>query len=120
MDGVLIVAPSKMSSMSLPPLVMRKILGTGHFCLAASSRCTARGDKMIIPCAPSPPSTFCHEYVVTSSLSHGRSMAKAPEVASHSVRPLRSAAIQSPVGTHTPDVVPFHVNTMSASERALL
>jgi len=29
-DTVLMVAPSKMSAMSLPPLVMRKILGSGQ------------------------------------------------------------------------------------------
>src|SRR5262249_45984004 len=31
MDGVLMVAPSKISLLSLPPLVSRKISGTGHF-----------------------------------------------------------------------------------------
>ena len=40
-----------------------------------------------MPCAPSPPSTFCQEKVVTSSLSQGRSIAKAAEVASQMVRP---------------------------------
>src|SRR5690349_6309088 len=29
-DGVLMVSPSKMPSLSLPPLVMRKIFGSGH------------------------------------------------------------------------------------------
>ena len=32
---------------------------------------TARGERINIPCAPSPPRHFCHEYVTTSSLSHG-------------------------------------------------
>ena len=68
-----------------------------------------------MPCAASPPSTFCQEKVVTSSLSQGRSMAKAAEVASQMVRPSRSAAIQSPFGTFTPQVVPFHRKTMSRS-----
>ncbi len=40
-------------------------------------------------------------------------MAKAAEVASQMVSPSRSAAIQSPLGTRTPDVVPFQVNTTS-------
>ena len=66
-----------------------------------------------MPCAPSPPSAFCQEKVVTSSLSHGKSMLKAALVASHSVRPWRSAAIQSPSGTHTPLVVPFQAKTTS-------
>ena len=51
-----------------------------------------------MPCAASPPSTFCQEKVVTSSLSQGRSCAKAAEVASQSVRPPRSAGITSPEG----------------------
>ena len=40
-------------------------------------------------------------------------MAKAAEVASQMVSPSRSAAIQSPSGTRTPEVVPFQVNTTS-------
>jgi hypothetical protein len=81
-----------------------------------SSRATARGDSTIMPCCASPPSAFCQEKVTTSSLSHGRSMAKAAEVASHSVRPWRSAAIQPPSGTRTPEVVPFQQNTTSRAK----
>ncbi len=66
-----------------------------------------------MPCAPSPPSTFCHDQVTTSSLSHGISIANTAEVASQMARPSRSAAIQSPFGHFTPDVVPFQVNTTS-------
>ncbi len=51
--------------------------------------------------------------MTTSSLSHGMSMAKTADVASHSTRPLRSALIQSPFGTRTPEVVPFQVKTTS-------
>ena len=51
-----------------------------------------------MPCAASPPSAFCQEKVVTSSLGQSRSCAKAAEVASQIVRPLRSAAIQFGVG----------------------
>jgi hypothetical protein len=68
-----------------------------------------------MPCAASPPSTFCQEKVVTSSLSQGRSIAKAAEVASHSVRPARSAGIASPEGIRTPEVVPFQVKQTSRS-----
>src|ERR1700676_3001486 len=37
------VSPTKMPSMSLPPLVMRKIFGTGHGGVWLSSRAPARG-----------------------------------------------------------------------------
>jgi hypothetical protein len=66
-----------------------------------------------MPCAPSPPSTFCQEKVTTSSLSNGSGCANAADVASQMVRPARSVAIQSPSGTRTPDVVPFQVKTTS-------
>jgi hypothetical protein len=68
-----------------------------------------------MPCAASPPSAFCHDQVTTSSLSHGSRIANAAEVASQIVRPRRSAAIQSPFGTRTPAVVPFHTKTVSRS-----
>ncbi len=113
MDGVLIVSPTKMPSFSLPFAVMRKIFGIGLSGTKLSSRSTARGPRIRTPCAASPPSAFCHENVTTSSLSHGRSIAKAAEVASQIVSPVLSAAIQSPFGTQTPDVVPFHAKTTS-------
>lgn len=50
---------------------------------------------------------------MTSAFSQSTGMANTAEVASLKVRPVRSFAIQSPFGTHTPDVVPFHVKTMS-------
>ena len=53
---------------------------------------------------------------MTSSLSHGISMANTADVASQIVRPARLAGIQSPLGTFTPDVVPFHTNTTSLSK----
>jgi phosphoserine phosphatase len=53
---------------------------------------------------------------VTSSLSQGRSIAKAAEVASQMVRPARFAGMASPFGTRTPEVVPFQVKTTSASK----
>src|SRR6056297_3596195 len=69
-----------------------------------------------MPCAASPPMTFCHENVVTSSLSQGRSCAKAALVASQIVSPARSDGIAFPFGSRTPDVVPFHVKTTSVSK----
>src|SRR5437764_1215200 len=54
-----------------------------------------------MPCAASPPSAFCQEKVTTSSLGQSRFCAKAAEVASHIVRPWRSALIQSALGTRT-------------------
>ena len=66
-----------------------------------------------MPWAASPPSAFCQEKVRTSILSQGMSWANTAEVASAKVRPLRSAAIQSPLGTRTPEVVPFQVNSTS-------
>ena len=72
-----------------------------------------------MPCAPSPPSAFCQEKVTTSSLGQSSRCAKAAEVASQIVRPSRSAAIQSPFGTRTPEVVPFQVNTTSVAKSIL-
>ena len=69
------VEPLKMSSLSLPPLSMRKILGRGRGGVNVSRRSTARGDSTSIPCAASPPSAFCQDQVATSSLFHGSSIA---------------------------------------------
>ena len=68
-----------------------------------------------MPCAPSPPRTFCQLYVTTSHFSNSTGCEKTADVASASVRPRRSAAIQSAFGTRTPLVVPFHVKRMSWS-----
>ena len=97
-EGVLIVSPWKMPSISLPPLVRRKIFGSGRSGVKLSSRSTARGLRIRTPWPPSPPIAFCQEKVVTSSFAQGRSCAKAAEVASQKVRPARSAAIQSASG----------------------
>ena len=72
-----------------------------------------------MPCAPSPPSAFCQEKVTTSSLGQSSFCANAAEVASQMVRPSRSAAIQSPFGTRTPEVVPFQVKTTSVAKSTL-
>src|SRR6187402_2163237 len=119
MDGVLMVSPSNTPLISLPPLVRRKIFGSGHAGLWLSSRSTARGDRISMPCAASPPSAFCQEKVTTSSLPKSSGCAKAAEVASQIVTPLRSAAIQFAFGTRTPDVVPFQVNTTSVAGSTL-
>ena len=47
-------------------------------------------------------------------------MANAAEVASQIVMPSRSAGIQSPFGSFTPEVVPFHKKTMSRSFAAFM
>ena len=112
-DGVLMVMPSKTSRLTLPPLVIRKTFGSGQGGVYVSSRSTAAGLRTIMPCAASPPINFCQDQVVTSNLSHCRSMAKTAEVASQNVNPWRSAAIQSASGTRTPDEVPFQVKTTS-------
>src|SRR5215207_104418 len=41
-EGVLMVSPSKIASLSFPPLVNRKIFGSGHGGTYDSSRATAR------------------------------------------------------------------------------
>ena len=72
-----------------------------------------------MPCAASPPSAFCQEKVTTSSLAQSSGWANAAEVASQIVRPARSAAIQSALGTRTPEVVPFQVKTTSLAGSTL-
>lgn len=111
-EGVLIVDPLKMAVSTLPFLVIRKFLGRGRLGgLKVSRRSTARGQRMNTPCAPSPPKTFCHEYVVTSSLSQGMCIANAADVASQKVIPCLLSEIKSqPSGTRTPLVVPLKVN----------
>ena len=109
------VEPSNTSASSLPFSLSRKIFGIGHRGVWLSSRASARGESASIPCAASPPSTFCHDQVTTSSFSQGSSIANTAEVASQSVSPSRSRGIQSPFGTRTPEVVPFQVKTTSRS-----
>ena len=66
-----------------------------------------------MPWAASPPSAFCQEKVTTSSFAHLEQVARRRRVASQMVSPARSAAIQSALGTRTPEVVPFQAKTMS-------
>src|SRR5947209_3063759 len=113
------VPPSNGSSLTLPPLVSRKIFGIGQAGVWLSSRATARGDRISIPCAASPPSAFCQEKVTTSSFGQSSACANAADVASQIVRPSRLAEIQSAFGTRTPDVVPFQVKTTSVAGSTL-
>ena len=112
-EGVLMVSPRKIPSISAPPAVRRKILGIGQGGVWLSSRSAARGPSAIMPCPASPPIAFCQDQVATSSRSQGRSIANAAEVASQMTSPARSGSIQAPSGTRTPDVVPFQANTTS-------
>ncbi len=113
-EGVLMVAPSKSSSSSFPFFVIRKIFGSGRSGVYVSRRCTARGDRISMPWAASPPITFCHEYVTTSHFDQSIGCANTALVASLIARPSRSAGIQSKFGIFAPAVVPFCVKTMSA------
>merc|ERR1719331_2139417 len=115
-DGVLMVAPVKMSAANLPFFVMRKILGIGHGGVYDSRRSTARGERMSMPCAPSPPRHFCHEKVTTSRLAKGISIAKTADVESAIARPARSAGGTNEGGMRTPAVVPLYVKTTSVDQ----
>src|SRR6478672_10131439 len=120
MEGVLIVSPWKRPSVSLPPEVMRKIFGSGHGGEYVVNRSAARGERISMPWAASPPSTFCQENVTTSSLAKSSGCANAAEVASQIVKPWRFAGIQLAFGTRTPDVVPFQVKTTSVAKSTLV
>jgi hypothetical protein len=72
-----------------------------------------------MPWAASPPSTFCQDKVMTSSLAKSSGWAKAAEVASQMLKPSRPAGIQSASGTRTPEVVPFQVKTTSPDQSTL-
>ena len=117
-DGVLIVAPVKRAESTLPFLVIRKILGIGHGGVYDSRRSTARGERMSMPWAPSPPMHFCHEKVTTSRLAHGMSIANTAEVASQMARPARSAGGANVGGTRTPAVVPLYCHGEVCAPRA--
>src|SRR6516225_3067675 len=89
------VSPTKMPPLSLPPLVMRKIFGIGQVGVYVSSRATARGDKISMPGAASPPSTFCQEKVATSRFGQSKACANPADVGSQIERAVQPAAIQS-------------------------
>ena len=71
-----------------------------------------------MPCAASPPSTFCQDQVTTSTLSYGSAMANAADVASQITMPSRSPLIQSACGNRVPEVVPFQASTRSRAGSA--
>ncbi len=110
------MSPLKIPSIRAFLAVIRKIFGNGRGALNVSSRSTARGERAIIPCAASPPRAFCQDQVTTSNRSHGRSMAKAADVASQMTKPSCWAGITSPAGRRTPEVVPFHASTTSCAQ----
>ena len=88
-------------------------MGSGRRGVCFSSRSTARGPRISTPCA-----ALAAEHLLPGEggdidLVQSMSYAKRREVASAKLRPSRSAAIQSPLGTRTPLVVPFQVNTTS-------
>ena len=66
-----------------------------------------------MPCAASPPSTFCQDQVTTSNFAQGKSIAKAALVASQIASPSRSALMKSALVRRTPLVVPFQTKTVS-------
>ena len=66
-----------------------------------------------MPCAASPPSTFCQLQVTTSSCVQGSGIAKTAEVASQIVSPARPSGIANEAGIRTPELVPFHAKTRS-------
>ena len=119
-EGVLMVLPLKIFSWKFPLFVNLNNLGIGQVGVYSSSLWIALGDKTRIPCCASPPRTFCHENVVTSSLFHEISIANTADVASHKVSPSLSPLIQSPFGTLTPAVVPFQVKITSLLKSTLL
>ena len=112
-EGVFILFPSNIDLLNFFSEANLNIFGIGHNGVYCSNLWTALGPRIIIPCWASPPNTFCQEKVVTSSLLHGRSIASTADVASHKVKPDLFSSIQSPFGTFTPAVVPFHVKTTS-------
>jgi hypothetical protein len=69
-----------------------------------------------MPCAASPPSTFCQEKVVTSSLSQSAGPAQRPRSRVADRQALAVGGMKSPFGTRTPLVVPFQVKTTSVSK----
>ena len=113
-DGVLIVSPVKMPSISLPPLVSRKIFGSGRSGPVALEPLDRARARISTPCPPSPPSTFCQLKVATSILSQAISYAKTALTSrrrSTGRRGRRRSSRRS--GTRTPVVVPFQVNRTS-------
>src|SRR3954451_6411374 len=89
------------SLIELAVLGQAEQLGQGPGWQVAFQASHGAGPQTSTLCAPSAPRPFCHDNVTTSSLSQGRSMTKAAEVASQMINPLRSAEIHSPSGTRT-------------------
>ena len=86
------------------------ILGQAENWAAATMACgspgalMARGLSAIMRCWASLPSAFCHDQVVTSSLSQGSAMAEGARGRKTIARPHGCGAMQSASGTRTPEV----------------
>src|SRR5262245_19426178 len=107
------VSPSKTPWLSLLPLGKRKVLRKRPGRVIASRPGAGRGGKVKMAGGGSAARGFWQEEVTTSSFGQSSAWAKQADVASQMVRPVRCAAIQSPFGTRTPDVVPFQVKIAS-------
>ena len=110
------VLPWNIFFCNFPSLVILNSLGIGQGGLYIFSLSIARFDITNIPCCASPPRTFCQENVTTSNFFQGKLIASTAEVASHKVNPSLVSGIQLPLGTLTPEVVPFQVKTTSFSK----
>ncbi len=107
------VSPLKMPSISLPSLARRKTFGTGQAGTFDSMRATARGESTIMPCAASPPMTFCQEKVTTSSLGPVEGHREGGRGGVADGDAFAVGGDQSPSGTRTPAAVPFQVKMTS-------
>ena len=113
---VLIVSPSKMPSISLPPLVMRKIFGSGQagfVGLEPLDRAAAEDQHAMRRLAAQ---RLLPGEGDDIELGPNRGSARTPPSRVADRQPPRSALIQSPFGTRTPEVVPFQVKTTSLSK----
>jgi hypothetical protein len=112
----LIVSPLKMPSISLPPLVRRKIFGSGQAACSFPAARRRGGSGSACHAPPRRPAPSARRRSSHRACPRAGPCAKAAEVASQIVRPARSAGIASPFGTRTPEVVPFQVKTTSRSK----
>ena len=112
-DGVLMVAPSKIARSSLPPFVRRKSFGTGHVgrvALEALDRAWTQDEHAVGGLAAENLLPGVGEHIEFRPIDGLREDRRG---GIDSVSPCRSAAIQSEFGIRTPDVVPLPVKTTS-------
>ena len=116
-DGVLMVEPSKIEPSSLPVLRQPEDLRQRPRRRVRLEPRDARGESASMPCAASPPSTFCQLQVTTSSLREVDRPSRTPPRWRRTARARRARAESSRAfGTRTPDVVPFQVKITSRSK----